>query len=277
MDPIEDATRALYAVPPAQFMAERAELVAAAKTNGDEKGAQAIGKLRKPTNGAWIVNALVRHDAKIVDQLNELGDRLRAAQDALDAARMRDLTTERRSVVAELTRRAFNLAGYSLASSAQRDEVLGSFDAAVADPDIAARLGKLQRPEQFSGFGFTPAGPPQLKLVHGGREQPAQARSKQQPPKPKLTAAQRRHRERILKEALDGFELAEAELDEALAEERDATEQVKRRERELAAAKDGLDMAKHSLDNARETVRRRRKERRDARSTLDSVEREQSD
>src|SRR4051794_31933225 len=102
-----DAARSLYAVAPEQFMATRTELVKQARAAGNSSAAAQIEKLRKPTVAAWIVNALVLDDASAVDRLTELGDRLRAAQEELDAARLRELGTERRRLIDDLTRKAF--------------------------------------------------------------------------------------------------------------------------------------------------------------------------
>ena len=63
--------------------------------------------MRKPTVAAWIVNALALDRPAVVDELADLGARLRDAQDALDAARLRELTTERRRLVAALSQDAF--------------------------------------------------------------------------------------------------------------------------------------------------------------------------
>src|SRR5882762_8444749 len=85
---VDDAARALYALPPDEFLAKRAELSAQSRAHGDAAGAQSIDKLRKPTAAAWIVNVLALAEPSIVDELIDLGRRLREAQDALDAGRL---------------------------------------------------------------------------------------------------------------------------------------------------------------------------------------------
>jgi hypothetical protein len=120
---IEDAARELYARPPDDFMARRAELAEAARKAGEGAAATAIGKLRKPTVGAWLVNALVLDDPSVVDQLIDLGERLRAAQDALDAGKLRELSDERRKLVDKLTTTAFRKADRAQPPAALRDEV----------------------------------------------------------------------------------------------------------------------------------------------------------
>src|SRR5689334_352781 len=106
-DTVAEAARSLYAVAPEEFMARRAELAQQLRADGDARAAQQVDKLRKPTVAAWIVNALALDDPSVADRLTELGDRLRTAQDRLDAAALRDLSTERRNLVAELSKRAF--------------------------------------------------------------------------------------------------------------------------------------------------------------------------
>jgi hypothetical protein len=274
-DSTDDVTRTLYALPPDDFMERRAELAEQARTSGDAVRAQAIGKLRKPTVGAWIVNALVIDDPSIVDQLIDLGDRLRAAQEALDAALLRDLSTERRSLVATLTNEAFRRADRKQPPAALRDEVTGTLDAAIADADVASRLGRLQRAEQWSGFGFAPTGAPELTLVRGGRDDSPKPAAK--PGKPKPSASERRRQERALSSARDAFDVAEVAFDEARTAENDLTQEVRRLTKKLAKLQSQLDDARTQLEQARKDVASSRTKRREARSALDRAEREAGD
>ena len=278
---LDGATRRLYAAPADEFTALRKTLAGEAADAGDGDAARAIAKLRKPTNAARVVNALVADDPEVAVRLHGLGDRLRSAQDDLDAPRLRELTEERRSVVAGCTRRALAGAGGGAAPAGLRDDVLATFDAAVADPDVAARLGTLQRPERFSGFGFAAdasTGPPQLTLVQGGRRNDAAAgrASAKQPGKKaakKVSAAEQRKRKRALDEAQRRFDTAQDGLDAALSDERDAVRAVTKRERELTKAKDALGAARTALDETRATLKEAKTERRAARSALDREQR----
>jgi hypothetical protein len=273
-DLIDEATRDLYALAPDDFMARRAELADHALKNGDAAAAQAITKLRKPTAGAWIVNALVLGDPSIVDQLTELGERLRDAQDALDAGRLRELSGERRNLVSRLTSDAFRLAGRKQPPAALRDEVTGTFDAAIADADVAARLGTLQRAEQWSGFGFLPTGAPELTLVRGGRDDSPKPAAKS---KPQPTAAEKRKHERALAAARTAFDAADAALDNARAAEQELTRDVRRLTKKLAKLQSQLDEARAQLETARKDVTSARTKRREARSALDHAERDATD
>lgn len=266
---LERATRELYAVAPDNFLAKRAEFVEQARADGDSTTAQAIAKLRKPTAAAWIVNALASSDATLSERLAELGDRLRAAQYALDAATLRELSPERRALVSKLTADAFELAGRATPSTALHDEVHGTFDAAVADPDVAERLGLLQRAESFSGFGFSSSGQPQLTLMRGGKDKPTD-----KPARKKTTPAQRRQHQRALAAARRVFDQAEAELEQAQSDETTSVTTVAASERRLNEAKEQLETARHGLEQDRENVKRWKARRRDARKVLDRAERD---
>ena len=268
----EDVIRELYSVPPDEFMAKRSELADRARKSGDGATAVAIEKLRKPTVGAWIVNALVLDDPSIVESLAELGERMRSAQDALDAGQLRELSTERRKLIDRLTADAFQRAGRKDPPAALRDEVNGTFDAAIADDDVAARLGRLQRTEQSYGFGFLPSGTPHLTVVRGGKDDKPAAKKTV----PKLTAAEKRKLERALTNARDAFAKAEAEFDEANQSERALADQVRQLSKKLGRLQTQLDNARADLEQARKDAVTARANRREARSVLDRAERESS-
>ncbi|HZC72364.1 MAG TPA: hypothetical protein VE442_16835 [Jatrophihabitans sp.] len=266
-DLIEDATRELYSVSPDDFMQRRGELVDAARTTGDSAAAQQIGKLRKPTAGAWLVNSLVLEDPAIVDRLTELGDRLRAAQDALDAAKLRDLSNERRKLVDELTGKAFRNAQRTDPPAALRDEVTGTFDAAIADAEVAARLGRLQRAEQWSGFGFLPTASPQLSVVRGAKDEKRKVL-------PKVSAAEKRKLQRALAAAQKQFDTASAAFEDAQVSERALDQELRRLTKQLGKIQQRVDEARTELEQARKDVTAARAKRREARSALDKAERE---
>lgn len=274
-DAVTEAARELYAVSPDEFMAKRAEVAQRLRASGDSAGAARIEKLRKPTAAAGIVNAYVLSDPSVVDQLTALGGRLREAQDALDAARMRDLTAERRTLVGGLTKNAFRLAGRNQPPAGLRDEVTGTFEAAIADDDLAGRLGRLQRAEQWSGFGFAPTGAPGLTLVQGGRtrapERPRRAE------KPKRSAADKRRQERALATAQKAFDEADATFDAARGSEQGLTQEIKRLTKKLAKVQEQLDTARSEIETARKDLASARSKRREARSALDRAERDAAD
>lgn len=271
----DDTVQQLYSAPPDEFMQRRSELADEARKNGDPASAQAISKMRKPTVGAWLVNAVVHADRSIVGKLTELGERMRAAQEALDAGRLRELSTERRKLVDKLSSDAFKLAGRKDPPASLRDEVSATFDAAIADDEVASRLGRLQRSEQWSGFGFLPTGTPQLTVVRGGRdEQPASIAAKKAAAEPKVSAAEKRQRERTLAAARAAFDKAQAAFDDINQSERALTDQVRQLTKKLAKMQGQLDDARAELEQARKDVNDARAGRREARSALDRAERE---
>lgn len=274
-DAVNEAADELYAVSPDDFMAKRAEVAQRLRADGNTTAAARIEKLRKPTAAAWIVNAYVLSDPSVVDQLTDLGSRLRDAQDALDAARMRDLTSERRTLVGTLTKDAFRQAGRTQPPAGLRDEVTGTFEAAIADDDLAARLGRLQRAEQWSGFGFAPSGAPELTLVQGGRTRAAER--PRRPEKPTRSAADKRRQERALATAQKAFDEADAAFEEARDAEQALSQEIKRLTKKLAKLQDQLDTARSDVETARKDVASARSKRREARSALDRAERDAAD
>jgi hypothetical protein len=161
----------LYALPPAEFTAARDDAAKAAKAAGDRAGATAIGKLRRPTVAAWLVNLLALRRPERLDELFDLGSALRQAQQGLRGPELRELAARRRTVVAALVREASDLA---VAAGASRSalpatEVETTLAAALADEDLAhlVRAGRLLKSGQYDGFGE--ARRPQLQVVDGGR------------------------------------------------------------------------------------------------------------
>jgi hypothetical protein len=152
-DAAQDDLERLYGVPPDEFMALRKQLVAAAKQRGDADAAKLIAAARRPTAAAWVVNLLVRHDATARPRLSELTEALRAAHSAMDGSRIRESTSTQRKLIDTLVRAGLAAAGYADATAAMRNDVTDTLQAAIADPDVAARLGRLTKAERWSGFG----------------------------------------------------------------------------------------------------------------------------
>lgn len=149
---VDEALDELYRSRPEDFTGLRTRLAAAAKKCGDTDAAKRITGSRKPTTAAWAVNALALTTAAR-EQLADLGSRLREAHAAMDGEAIRALTAEQRKLVDALTRTALTQAGVSSPSAALRDDVTSTLQAAVADPDVTDRLGRLAKAEQWSGFG----------------------------------------------------------------------------------------------------------------------------
>jgi hypothetical protein len=270
---VDDDIDELYAVAPESFTALRTELAAAAKKRGDGQAAKSIAAARRPTTAAWVVNVLVRSDVNARDRLNELTEGLRAAHAAMNGARIRELSATQRRLIDELVRTGFAATGLSSPSAALRDDVVGTLQAAIADPDIAARLGRLAKAERWSGFGdfgsvsTVGAAPTTPRRAKRGRpEQSADHRPAQAAARERVVAARREAEraeqahagaigalsERIAtlatarrryEKLLETLSAAEGELNTADAEHADA-------EQAARAASDRLDAAKSALAEA---------------------------
>lgn len=154
---LAQALREVYGASPSDFMSVRKQLAAAARADGDTAGAKAIGTLRKPSMAAWAVNLLARQDPDLVEELVELGVRMRGAQARLDTATLTSLRPERDRLVTAVVAAAVALvseAGRTLSASGQ-DDVRGTVIAALADEQASTAVtsGQLTRALSYSGFG----------------------------------------------------------------------------------------------------------------------------
>ncbi len=169
----------LYGGAPGDFVATRAAAVKRLKAAGDKATANAVAQLRRPVQAAWAVNLLVREQGELVGQLLDLGASLREAQASLDADTLRELTRERRRVVARVTQAAASAVedeGQALSEAARR-QVEDTLLAAVVDAELAEvlRSGLLVQPLSSTGMSSLAdvqaiPGAARLELV---RERPA--------------------------------------------------------------------------------------------------------
>jgi hypothetical protein len=231
----------LYRLDPDEFMARRQDLAAHAREAGQTAVAKQIAGLRKPTRSAWVVNRLVRAEPEVRQRLTDLAAELRDAERTMDGARIRELSAARRRLVDDLTAQA--LAPLKTPPFAMREEVLATFDAALADPDIAASLGTLVRAAHWAGFGLAPApdGAPPPDGAPDTPPAPQLAAKKPKTPDPAEAGAERERRrhekihlaERAVAEAVQAAEAASVA-------EQDLEDTVRRLEAELAEARDRL-------------------------------------
>lgn len=152
-DRLRSAVDAVYAVPPGDFVAQRAMLVKAARSDRDRDSATAIAGLRKPTAAADAVNRVVRSAHPVVAELREVGSRLRQAQSALDAVGLAGLRGRRDAVIDAFVTAAEEVGGRH--TPAVIAEVRNTVIAALADVEAqrAACSGALTRALTYSGFG----------------------------------------------------------------------------------------------------------------------------
>ena len=146
----------LYALAPAEFTAARNAAAREVKDSADLELAARVQELKKPSPAAWAVNLLARQRADELEQLAELGETMREAQEELDRAQLGELTRQRRALVNALAREASGLASearHNLTATVV-EEVAKTLQAALNDPAAAAavRSGRLVRGLEATGI-----------------------------------------------------------------------------------------------------------------------------
>lgn len=249
----------------------------AARADGDRRLAAALGRLRRPTVSAWVLNTLVRDQPEVGEQLVELGAELRRAQEELSGPALRELAAQRQRLVAALVRSARRIAaraGHPV-SAATAFEVEQTLHAALADPQVAAEVGsgRLERPASRTGFEpqapvapVAPVGPAapvrRLRAVRDDEvaEDPAVVRERR-----------RREQERErLREESEAAERTRVEQDEALEL---ADERLAQAERLRSGAAGVAEDLRRQLADAEDTERDAVREERDAQRARDGTAR----
>lgn len=273
---VEGALDELYSARPEDFTALRTRLAAAAKRRGDAAAGKRIAGSRKPTTAAWVVNALALQTSAR-DRLADLGARMRDAHAAMDGAEIRSLTAEQRRLVDELARQAFRLAGLDAPAAAVRDDVTATLQAAVADPDVTARLGRLAKAEQWSGFAEfgtvttvssarKKAAPPPPTHRAGTASESESASASESGSRSGSRAEANDRRRQQARATLLAAQRAKAEADAALSElqsdlaaarlrHQDAERRLRDARTALTAAQDAYDAAKRAGAEAADEVR----------------------
>ena len=149
------AVDAVYAVAPEDFVATRKEQVARLRAEGLREGAKLVGALRKPSVAAAAVNALVRAEDPVVEQLLDVGARMRHAQSAMDMAALAGLRGDRDDLLAAWVAAARALSPGGALTAAVEAEVRDTAVAALADAGATEVVtsGSLTRALSYSGFG----------------------------------------------------------------------------------------------------------------------------
>lgn len=242
---LEAVSEELYARPPADFVARRDALAAAARADGDRALATALKGLRRPTVGAWYLNTAARSGLVSMRELLGLGEDLRAAQSGGDLAALRDLAARRGPLVGrvlrDLTRHLAELG--VAATPAGLDEVRRTLAAALADPEVAelTRRGRLDHAHDYSGFG--PIGPTVAPAPQVQASPAAPATGEQ----PEVTDADHERAEQRA--------TAEAALEQARAALTSATDQRRQAEETLQAARERAADLARELTQAEAAVR----------------------
>jgi hypothetical protein len=233
---LDDAIDRLYGVALEEFVPERAGLVKELREAGQRDDADAVGKLKKPTVAAFVLNRLAREQRRDVDLLLDAGHRLREAQagvlqgaerDAFERARKQEVDAMR------LLMRAAQSLGASGATLTQVEQSLRAAAVSEEGRELLAR-GRFVKPfDAASGFDVV-AG------LAGNAPAP-----------PRTRAPSRADDRRRAQEALRD---ARARLREAESEARTAAQQVDRLRAELDRAESAADDAEARVDAARRDV-----------------------
>jgi len=275
---VREAAAELYSGDPAGFIQRRGDLAAQARASGDAAAAKAIRGLRKPTRSAWAVNRLMREDPDVPARLSALGAGLRAAEGALDGRKLRQLSQDRRELIAALTRQALAAAGARDAPAAFQ-EVAATLSAAVADPQVAAELreGSLVRPVQRSGFGFgVPAGDEPPDPAGNGDAPPSAVRPERSAagrrrPGPGAGKQERAERQRAERERAERAERERAEQERA--EQERQRQAIAAAEKAVRAADQGVTAARAAEEERADAVLRTERQLADAQDRLAEAKR----
>lgn len=256
----------LYAAKLADFTPLRNKLAAEAKKRGDAEAAKQIAAARKPTSAAHVVNVLVLKDPSVRSRLTDLGERLRAAHAGMDGTVIRELTAEQRRLIDQLARAAFDEAALN-PTAALRDDVTATLQAAIADPQVAARLGRLTKAEQWSGFGefgdtaivFKPTRKKEPKPEAPPTKKPKDDKDVEKQRKKQQARAELAAAERAKVEADDALDELQSDLATARLRRDDAHRRLQDAESALTAAEDAYEQAKKASRDAADVVREAKK------------------
>ena len=272
---LETAANELYALSPDDFIERRQQLVAEARQARDRQLATEIGRLRRPTRSAWLINLLARQEPEAVSALLELGGALQDAQQRMAGDELRQLSAERRKTVDALARRAVELGnehGYSVPEGAKQ-EVGQTLQTALGDPEIAdlLRAGRLTQAVTFGGFGPTDlASALGASLPTKAPSQPAKPVPAEPapPPDPK----QRREAEKAAKEARERAAAARKAAETAEGTAETATQRADGLADQVESLRSQLRQAEAAEREAREAARAARKQYQELRQVAASAE-----
>lgn len=247
----------LYALDPGEFTAARDAAVKQAKADGDRALATELAALRRPTVAAHAVNALVRAEPDLLVQLVDLGQALAEAQRDGAGEELKALGAQRRQLVEAVADRAGQATGKRLTPAA-RDEVVGTLEAALADPRSAeaVRSGRLTRALSYAGFGEADlagavapeqaAGAP----TAGARDAAVTAGKVGKQDAERAAAAERKAHEKAVADAERRSQQAHGALDDAVRAHERAVRFAERAATALETADGAVERAQQALEAA---------------------------
>ncbi|MET0821983.1 MAG: hypothetical protein ABWY58_13545 [Aeromicrobium sp.] len=176
---VEGSARRLYGTTPTDFVAARKAEAGRLREAGNPGVAKDVTALRRPSIAAALVNAVVRQDPELADEVGAVGRRLRAASGDADTGRaaLRALDHDRRAIVRRCVQVAAEVAESwgATASPAALRAVEQTFWAAAVDAGAlaAVRAGCLVRTLSPPGFGAVDtAGASAIAVVVDDEPQP---------------------------------------------------------------------------------------------------------
>ncbi|HEV7662220.1 MAG TPA: hypothetical protein VGQ62_01700 [Chloroflexota bacterium] len=287
----------LYARRPDEFAAARDEQVKDARARGQQVLARELGKLRRPTQSAWLINLLWRDQRDVLEQLFQVAQGLSQAQAQASGPELHRLTAQRRELESALVRRSRALAeeaGVSVSPAMER-EAQETLSAALARPEVMdeIRTGRLVKPAAYAGFGTLPAAG--AAAGGGARQESPPARGDENAPTPLRPPKIDEVAARAAQRAREKREQAEAQVREAgaardaaaatLAEDQRNAQAADEHSRGVRAQLETLQQQVHTLqreavdaDKAARTAAQRRdqaeKAQASAQRTLEAAERE---
>lgn len=222
----DDASAALFRVPPAEFVAARRRLVTELRAAKRDADAKAAARLRKPTVALWAANQAAHTNRHAVDALLDAVRRLKQAH--LGRGDLRGAIDAQRTALDGLTASAREQLG-AIAHAATPEivaRVSATLLASAVDPGAhdALRAGQLTGERPAPGFEAFGAGA--VKAPPRAAAEPRPRQAKAAPPvKGKVVA--------IDEARLALQHAAEAERAERERRRREAADEAARRAREL--------------------------------------------
>ena len=275
---LASAAEELYALSPGDFTAARDERAAEARAAGDRDLAQAIGGLRRPVVSAWLVNQLAREARDQVAELVALGESLRQAQQDLAGERVRELSAQRRTLVAGLVAEAKRIAarGGRPAGLQVEREVDATLQAALADAGAAAAVqaGCLASPLSYAGLGVGDAASVATRGRRAPATPPARDKAQRKPARRAPTGGKRETPAE--REARRAAEQAEREARQAAAEAERRANKIAEAQRAVSQATETLADATAALDQAEQKVISARTAQESARQRVERLDKELS-
>jgi len=249
--PKQDVER-LYGLELDEFIGARDATAQRLRSDGKADQAAAVKALRKPSNPAWVINALARSAPDVVGELLAAGERLRKVQlggrGDLSAA-----MEDERAALERATRNAEEVATHAgMASEQTLTRVRETLHLAALDPEVGddVRRGVLVREGQASGFPGLAFSAPPAASKPAARARPARAK-----PAPKVDRAAERRRarhEQQLAEAQEKVVTLEHELAGLERRRRDIELVLRDAQREQEKTARQADRVRERLEAARQ-------------------------